>query len=246
MARSEKLPLGDMSPQEIERKPLLQHVALVMDGNRRWAKLHGKLTIEGHVEGRERIEPIVKRAQEIGIEVVTFYTLSLENLKRTEEEVEGLFELLRDGLEPLVENLKGQDVRFQSLGDIDSLPSDIRATSRQAEETSKEKSGIGVNLALAYGGRDEIVRAFRRIVRVGVREEDITEELVNTYLDTAGQPDPDLVIRTGGRKRLSNYLPWQTVYSEIYFTDVLWPDFTIEEFNKAVSWYNEQTRTFGR
>ncbi len=232
-------------PPEQEREIKLCHVALVMDGNRRWAKIRGRSTTDGHEEGRKRIEPIVRRASELGIEVVTFYTLSLDNLQRPKEEVTGLLRVLNEGFEPLMERLKEENIRFHLLGDVNRFPPSLQEHFRQAETVSRNKTGITVNLALAYGGRDEIVRAVRKIVHNGVNEEDITEQLIENNLDTVGQPDPDVVIRTGGRARVSGYLPWQTVYSEIYFTDVLWPDFTVEEFNKAISWYKQQIRTFG-
>lgn len=223
----------------------LHHVALVMDGNRRWAKMHNISTLEGHEEGRHRIEPIVKRATEFGIDVLTFYTFSLENLYRPEQEVAGLMQVLRNGFSSLMKKLMEGNARFHLLGDINRFPPDLQESFRQAEEVSKEKIGITVNLALAYGGRDEIVRAFNRIAYKGFVEGGINEELIKENLDTAGQPDPDLVIRTGGRRRLSGLMPLQTVYSEIYFVDVLWPDFTVGEFDKAILWWKEQVRTFG-
>lgn len=224
----------------------LHHVALIMDGNRRWARLYDKPLIEGHEEGRRRIEPIVKRAAEFEIDVVTFYTLSLENLNRPEQEVTGLMQVLRNGFSSLTEELMEGNARFHLLGDINRFPPDLQENFMQAEDVSKDKTGITVNLALAYEGRDEVARAFNRIVRKGFREGGIDEELIRENLDTAGQPDPDLVIRTGGRSRLSGLMPLQTVYSEIYFVDVLWPDFTIGEFDKAISWWKQQVRTFGR
>lgn len=145
-----------------------------------------------------------------------------------------------------MERLTEENVRFHFLGDISYFPLDLQDNFRKAEHGSKEKSGVIVNLALAYEGRNEIARALKKLVCTGVRGEEITEQLIKNYLDTAGQPDPDLVIRTGGRSRLSSYLPWQTVYSEIYLSNVLWPDFTVEEFDKTISWYKEQVRTFGR
>lgn len=231
---------------EEESQKDLHHVALVMDGNRRWAKLHDRPSIEGHEEGRHRIEPVVKRAVEFGIDVVTFYTLSLENLNRPEQEVANLIHVLRAGFSSLTEKLIEGDARFHLLGDINRFPPDLQENFRQAEDVSKEKTGITVNLALAYEGRDEVVRAFNRIVRRGFGEEGINEALIRENLDTAGQPDPDLVIRTGGRARLSGLMPLQTVYSEIYFVDTLWPDFTVGEFDKAISWWKQQVRTFGR
>ena len=229
---------------EKEKAPL-SHVALIMDGNRRWAKLYHLPLIKGHQEGEKRIEPIVKRCRELGINVVTFYTLSIENLERPEEEVKELLKVLRNGIPLMFRRLEKEDVRFCALGDISRFPTDIHDAIRETETLTQNKAGIIVNLALAYGGRNEIRRAFQRTVRAGVKEEEITEELINSNLDTVGQPNPDLIIRTGGRHRLSGFLPWQGVYAEIYFSDILWPDFKVEEFNKAILWYQEQVRTFG-
>lgn len=232
-----------VSPER--EKPPLSHVALVMDGNRRWAKLHGLPVVEGHKEGERRIEPIVKRCQDLGIQAVTFYTLSVDNLERPQEEVTALTDVLRKGLPSVFSKLEEENGRFRALGNIERFPADIQAGLQEAMLLSQDRKGITVNLAMAYGGRDEIKRAVQKIVRSGYKEEEITEELISQSLDTAGQPDPDLVIRTGGRYRLSGFLPWQGVYAEIYFSDILWPDFGVEEFNKAILWHQEQTRTFG-
>lgn len=222
------------------------HVAMIMDGNRRWAKSQNKPLIEGHEEGSRRIEPIVKRATELGIDVVTFYTFSLENLYRPEQEIADLMFVLKTGFTSLTEKLIEGNTRLRILGDIKRFPPDLQENFGQAEDVSKEKTGITVNLALAYGGRDEVVRAFKRIAHQGFREGEINEELIRENLDTVGQPDPELVIRTGGRTRLSGFMPLQTVYSEIYFSDVLWPNFTVDEFDRAILWWEQQVRTFGR
>lgn len=222
------------------------HVALIMDGNRRWAKQRGLSSIEGHKAGEKMIEPVAFRCKELGILAVSFYTLSTENLKRPSAEIEGLLNVLRVGAGPMLERLAREDIRFTPLGDLELFPEDIRKILLHAAEVTQNKQGMGVNLALGYGGRDEIVRAVRRLVDDGIPGKAVTEDILATKLDTAGQPDPELVIRTGGRARLSNFLPWQTVYSEIYFTDTLWPDFTVDEFNLILSWYQEQVRTFGR
>lgn len=233
-----------ITPERV--KPPLSHVALVMDGNRRWAKFHNLPVIEGHREGERRIEPIVKRCQDLGIQVATFYTLSVDNLERPQEEVMALIDVLRKGLPLVFRKIEEENGRFCALGNIERFPADIQTGLQEAMLKSQDRKGITVNLAMAYSGRDEIKRAVQRIVRLGYKEEEITEELIGQCLDTAGQPDPDLVIRTGGRYRLSGFLPWQGVYAEIYFTDILWPDFSVEEFNKAISWHKEQVRTFGR
>lgn len=222
------------------------HVALIMDGNRRWAKQRGLPSIEGHKAGEKVIEPIALMCKELGILAVSFYTLSTENLKRSTAEVEALLNVLRIGAAPMLERLAKEDVRFTPLGDLDLLPEDVRNILLHAAEVTQDKQGMRVNLALGYGGRNEIVRAVRKLTDDGVTGEAVTEEILTNKLDTAGQPDPELVVRTGGRARLSNFLTWQTVYSEIYFTDTLWPDFTVDEFNLALCWYQEQVRTFGR
>lgn len=227
-------------------KPPLQHVAIIMDGNRRWAQLHEKPVVDGHKEGKQRIEPIIRRCSLLGIEVVTFYALSTENFGRSEEDIRGLLDLLKKGIPEATQRLLNEGVRFRAIGDMEFFPSDIQIYMRSAEQKSQEKEGITVNLALGYGGRNEITRAFRKIVSMGVTTNQITEELISDHLDTAMQPDPDLIIRTGGRHRLSGFLPWQGTYSEIYFTDTLWPDFTIHDFNKAISWYEQQIRTSGK
>lgn len=222
------------------------HVALIMDGNRRWAKQRGLSSIEGHKAGEKVIEPVALRCKELGILAVSFYTLSTDNLKRPTAEVDTLLNVLRVGAAPMLERLAREDVRFTPLGNLELFPEDIRKILLHAAELTKHKQGIRVNLALGYGGRDEIVRAIRTLADNGVFGAAVTEEVLSAKLDTAGQPDPELVVRTGGRARLSNFLPWQTVYSEIYFTETLWPDFTVNEFNLALSWYQEQVRTFGK
>lgn len=222
------------------------HVALIMDGNRRWAKRKGLPLIEGHKAGARVVEPLVFRCQELGILAVTFFALSTENLKRSTAEVDALLNILRIETDSIMERLTEKGVRFTPLGDLKLFPEDIRKTLLHAAQVTEDKQGVRVNLALGYGGRNEIVRAVKKLIDDGIPGEAVTEDMLSAKLDTAGQPDPELVIRTGGRARLSNFLPWQIVYSEIYFTDTLWPDFTIDEFNLALCWYQNQVRTFGR
>lgn len=222
------------------------HVAFIMDGNRRWAKQRGLSSIDGHKAGEKVIEPVALRCKELGMLAVSFYTLSTENLKRSAAEVNALLNVLRVGAGPMLERLAKEDVRFTPLGDLELFPEDIRKILFHAAEVTQTKQGMRVNLALGYGGRNEIIRAVRRLFDDGIPCEAVTEDMLFAKLDTAGQPDPELVIRTGGRARLSNFFTWQTVYSEIYFTNTLWPDFTVDEFNLVLSWYQEQVRTFGR
>ncbi|KKU55011.1 di-trans,poly-cis-decaprenylcistransferase [Candidatus Amesbacteria bacterium RIFCSPLOWO2_02_FULL_48_11] len=222
------------------------HVALIMDGNRRWAKKRNLPPIEGHKMGEKRIEPVALRCKELGVLAVSFYTLSRENLNRPRGEVEALLDVLRVGAGPMLKRLAEEDIRFVPLGNLLLFPQDICDILLDAAGITCHNEGMIVNLALAYDGRDEIVRAVGKLNAGGITGDAITEELISSKLDTAGQPDPDLVIRTGGRSRLSGYLPWQTVYSEIYFTSVLWPDFMVEDFDQALKWYREQVRTFGK
>ena len=182
------------------------HVALIMDGNRRWAKQRGLSSIEGHKAGEKVIEPVVLRCKELGILAVSFYTLSTENLNRPAAEVNSLFNVLRVGAGPMLERLAKGDVRFTPLGNLELFPEDIKEILLHAAEITRDKQGMRVNLALGYGGRDEIVRAVRKLADDGIPAEAVTEDILATKLDTYGQPDPELVIRTGGRARLSNFL----------------------------------------
>lgn len=232
-----------------------------MDGNRRWAEENGLPRLEGHNEGEKRIEPIVDRAIELDISYLTFWAFSTENWKRTEEEVEYLLGLLRRALGKQVDSYHKKNVKVKIIGDVSKFPEDIQKETEEWMERTKENTRITVNMALSYGGRDELVRAIRRLIESRIKNQgsgvdkkskingqlsNVTTEEFAGYLDTRGQPDPDMIIRTGKQKRLSGFLPYQSVYSELYFTDVLWPDFTPEEFDKAVEWYYDQKRNFGK
>lgn len=216
-----------------------------MDGNRRWAKKHHLLLEKGHEEGARRIEPIVQEAAKRGIRFLTFYSFSTENWKRNAVEIQTLMNLFRVMLhDPVVTRLNQKGVRVNIIGDYYAFPDDIVTRIEEIHEQSKRNSTIITNFALNYGGRDEIVRALRKIGHKHLS--DVTEETIASHLDTRDQPDPDLIIRTGGEQRLSNFLTWQSVYSELYFTDVLWPDFTPEEFAKALTWYRNRQRRYGK
>lgn len=223
-----------------------KHVALIMDGNRRWAKSRNLHTVEGHKKGKNKIEPIVFRCKELGIYAVSFYTLSRENLKRPKSEIDPLLNAVSEGITPMLDRLAKENIRFVPLGDLDLFPLELHGKIALATEQTKTNTSMTVNLALGYDGRDEIVRAFRKLNDEGISSSLVTEELISSKLDTRGQPDPDLVIRTGGRSRLSGYLPWQSAYSEIYFSKTLWPDFEVEEFNTILTWYSQQVKTFGK
>jgi undecaprenyl diphosphate synthase len=222
-----------------------RHVGVIMDGNGRWAETRGLTRVEGHRRGAQKAKETIKAAAELGVEVLTLYTFSLENWQRPRDEVSMLMRLLERYLRIEMKELKEMGIRFRAIGDIGRLPGNIRVLIRAAEEDTAENSGMMLIAALSYGGRDEIVRAVRRAVASGERPEDITEEYFSTLLDTEGIPDADLIIRTSGEMRLSNFMLWQSAYSEFYFTVTQWPDFTKEEFIQAINDYMMRERRFG-
>ena len=225
---------------------MLQHVALIMDGNRRWAKAKKLPTFAGHQKGYQQIEKIVARAQERGISYITFWAFSTENWKRSDEEVSYLIDLFRKVFQgTMLKNLLKKGGRITVLGNIKAFPEDIQKDIAEVIEESKENTSIQINIALNYGGREEILRAVQEIVSDKINQVDITEDLISHYLYTKDQPDPDLIIRTGGAMRLSGYLPWQSVYSELYFTNTFWPDFDEKAFDKAIEEYERRERRFG-
>jgi len=224
-----------------------KHVAIIMDGNRRWAALHGKTVNEGHEAGAKNLERIVKHAKELGIKYLTVYTLSTENWrKRSKEEVKGIFDLLVKIVKEKKEEYKKQGIKMFVLGNFQAFPRKVAKVIGEMLKIVLKNERMKVNLALNYGGRDEIVRAVKEIIKEGIPPEKVNEELISQHLYTNGQPDPDLIIRTGGEIRLSNFLLWQMSYSELYFTDTLWPDFGPKEFNKAIGEYQRRQRRFGK
>lgn len=237
--------------REINGKMLTipQHVAIIMDGNGRWAKKRFMPRSYGHVQGSKVVEKVIRAAGEMGIKYLTVYAFSTENWKRPEEEVGTLMKLLNNYLDDCIKKCKKNNMRVKVIGEIHRLSPELQEKIVHLEEESKEYDGIQFTMALNYGSRDEMVRAMRKMtadVKKGViAEEEITEELFASYLDTAGMPDPDLMIRTSGEERLSNFMMWQLAYTEFYFTDILWPDFGKEELIKAVEYYNGRDRRFG-
>ena len=232
---------------DIENMP--KHIAIIMDGNRRWAKKQGKSASFGHKQGAKTLEKIVRYANKIGLKYITVYAFSTENWKRTEEEVKALMALLQSYLDDYSKRADSENIRVKILGDITALSQGMQKSIINCMERTKNNTGVTFNIALNYGGRDEIVKSVQNIVKEvqngNIKIDDINEELISNNLYTKGQPDPDLLIRTSGEMRLSNFLPWQLVYSEFLFVDKNWPDFTEEDLDNAILEYQKRTRKFG-
>ena len=220
-----------------------------MDGNGRWAQARGLPRTAGHKAGAETFRRIATYCSKIGLPYLTVYAFSTENWKRPESEVRTIMELLRKYLLESIEKMVRENIGLRIVGDQSRLPESLRELIARTDELSKQTDGLKVNVCLNYGGRDEITRALRGAVRDAaagrIRPEDVTEDFVSSRLDTAGVPDPDLLIRPGGEKRLSNYLLWQAAYAEILFSDTLWPDFDEEELDRALEWFASRKRRFG-
>lgn len=224
------------------------HIAIILDGNGRWAKKRGMPRSYGHVKGCENLEDICEVAKELGVKYLTVYAFSTENWKRSKEEVDGLMKLFRNYLKKCIKISQKNNMRVKVIGDITAFDPDIQESIAKLEDFSKDFTELHFQIALNYGSRDEITRAVNRMLedqKAGKLEAPVDEETISNYLDTAGIPDPDLMIRTSGELRLSNYLLWQLAYTEFYFTDVPWPDFKRDELVKAIEKYNERDRRYG-
>jgi undecaprenyl diphosphate synthase len=225
---------------------LPRHVAIIMDGNGRWAKMRGLPRFEGHKMGVQRTKEIINASLNVGIEVLSLYAFSLENWLRSEEEVSVIMSLLESTLKGEFLNFVKLGIRFRVIGNRSKLPEHILAIIESLEEATKNNKKLTLQCALSYGGRDEILRTVKKILNSGLKSDDITEATFSSYLDTSGTPDPDLIVRTSGEQRLSNFLLWQSAYSELYFTDTLWPDFTEKAFMDAIYDYQKRERRFGK
>ena len=226
-----------------------QHVAIILDGNGRWAKSKGMPRTYGHTMGAKNVEPICKAAHNLGIKYITFYAFSTENWKRPDSEVSALMDLLESYMKTCKKLAKDNDMRVRIIGDITAFTPSMQEKIKDLEEFSKDFGGLNMQIALNYGSRDEIVRAvnaYQKDVEEGKASSPITEEVLSSYLDTKDIPDPDLLIRTSGEQRLSNYLLWQLAYSEFYFTEVPWPDFHEKELKEAVDAYMNRDRRYGK
>ena len=234
---------------EISKENMPRHIAIIMDGNRRWARAKGKDASYGHKAGAQTLEKIVRYANKIGLEYITVYAFSTENWKRAEDEVSALMLLLQTYLDDYSKRADIENIRVKILGNISALSEGMQKSIAKTVGRTQNNTGITFNIALNYGGRDEIIKAIKKIAedvkneKIGI--EDIDEELVSNNLYTKGMPDPDLLIRTSGELRLSNFLPWQLVYSEFLFIDKNWPDFTEQDLDDAILEYEKRTRKFG-
>ncbi len=231
--------------RQIHFDRLPAHVAVIMDGNGRWASQRHLPRVEGHRAGIESVRAVVEGSARLGIQVLTLYAFSVENWKRPAAEVSTLMLLLKRYLRSELNTLLRNDIRFKVVGRIEDLAPDIQRELRDAEEKTARNGGMRFNIALNYGGRAEIVEATRRIVAAGLRPEDVDEQTFSNHLYTAGQPDPDLLIRTSGEMRVSNFLLWQIAYAEIWVTDTLWPDFRLRHLLDAVLAYQKRERRYG-
>lgn len=234
---------------QVDFEHLPRHVAIIMDGNGRWAKKRGLPRTAGHAAGAENFRTIATYCKDIGLEYLTVYAFSTENWKRPAEEVSAIMGLLKKYLLEAIGRMERDRVKMRFFGDLSPLDPELQALCRRTEEISTHYEGCQVNICLNYGGRDEVLRAAKAFAEECVRgekkPEDLTEEGFGSHLFSAGVPDPDLVIRPSGEIRISNFLLWQSAYAEFYFTDVLWPDFTKEELNKALAAYQGRSRRFG-
>lgn len=227
-----------------------QHIAIILDGNGRWAKAKGMPRNYGHAQGSKNVEKICEEAWRMGIKYLTVYAFSTENWSRPENEVAALMKLLRNYMKTCLKTAAKNDMNIRVIGDIEPLDDDIKSRIRELEAATTDNGGLNFTIALNYGSRDELTRAAQKMAKDcaegKIKAEEIDESVFETYLDTHGIPDPDMMIRTSGEQRLSNYLLWQLAYSEFYFTDVPWPDFTKEELVKAIEEYNHRHRRFGK
>jgi undecaprenyl diphosphate synthase len=222
------------------------HVAIIMDGNGRWANARGLPRLAGHRAGTENLRRVIRACVEFGVQYLTIYAFSTENWGRPKDEVDGLLMLMENVIDNELEELNAEGVQIRHIGHMDGFAPALRAKVEHSIEITKNNDRLVLCLAFNYGGRDEIVCAIRNIIRAGIPAEDVTQELVSQHLFTAGVPDPDMIIRTSGELRISNFLIWQGAYAEWYVTPTLWPDFDREEFYKALQAYAQRDRRYGR
>jgi undecaprenyl diphosphate synthase len=237
--------MASSSPTREKITRLPKHVAIIMDGNGRWAKKRNLPRFEGHQAGVENMRSAIDYFGQLKVQYLTLYGFSTENWNRPKEEINGLLNLLQETIDEETIKLHRRGVRIRHLGQLERLPQNLQVAINEAVDLTRHNAGLNFSFAFSYGGRTEIIDAVRRLVAEGVTAEEIDEKLFNSYLYTADLPEVDLVIRTGGELRVSNFLIWQAAYSEYYFTDVLWPDFNQKEIDKALLAYSQRQRRFG-
>lgn len=230
--------------KKITERVLPTHIAIIMDGNGRWAKKRSLPRTAGHAAGSKNFKDIARYCNKIGLKYLTVYAFSTENWKRPKEEVDNIMKIFKEYLED-AKNFKDENIKVKFIGERNVLSEDIQRLMKESEDASRDATGLQLNIAINYGGRDEIVHAVKNIINDKIGADDITEELISNNLYTAGQPDPDFIIRPSGEYRLSNYLIWQAAYSEYWFSDILWPDFKPKDLDKAIDDYNMRNRRFG-
>lgn len=225
----------------------LTHIAIIMDGNRRWARKNGLPDEKGHEEGSRTLEKIVYGAKDLGIKTITVYALSTENLKkRAKRELSALFQIFKEVFSQKFQDMAKNGIKVEMFGDIGGLPESIQTLVRKVLDTYIENESIKVNIALNYGGQDEMIHVIKELISKGIEIDKINSEIIEKHLYLKNTEPPQLVIRTGGNFRLSNFLLWQTGYSELYFSDKLWPDFSVDDLATAIEWYKSQERKFGK
>lgn len=229
----------------ISEKNMPVHIAIIMDGNGRWAKQRRKPRLFGHNAGMKALHNTVHLASDMGIKILTVYAFSTENWKRSQEEVDGLMRIAVEYFMKEIAELHRNHVQVRIIGEKSRLPKDVQKSADNAESLTKDNDGLILNVALNYGGRDEIVHAVREIMEEGTAPGDVTEEMISAHLYTRDLPDPDIMIRTGGESRLSNFLLWQNAYTEFFFDDIWWPDFDDDAFYKLIEAYQQRNRRFG-
>jgi len=236
----------DDSPLNIPIEKIPKHVAIIMDGNGRWALSRGLPRLAGHKAGTENLRRVIRATVEFGIKYLTIYAFSTENWGRPPEEVKGLMYILEDVIDRELAELHKEGVQLRHIGRLERLSPTLQEKVLDAIELTKDNNRLVLNVAFNYGGRDEIVQAIQRMMRDGIKPEDVTDEAVSRYLYTAGVPDPDLIIRTSGELRISNFLIWQAAYSEWYITPTYWPDFDKDEYRRALEAFARRDRRFGK
>ena len=234
---------------EIDEKKLPKHIAIILDGNRRWAKNNGLTTLQGHTEGFDNLERIAKFANKIGIKYLTVYAFSTENWKRSKDEVTWLMRIFKNNLDRYLDKKDTEDIRIRIIGEKDNIPKELEPRIEKIMEKTKNNTGLTLNICFNYGGRAELVHACKEICKMvkdgKIDIKDINEDLISNSIYTAGQPDPDLMIRTSKELRTSNFLPWQLTYTEFYFPDKFWPEFKEDDLIEAIKVYQGRNRRFG-